>query len=245
MRRIFELLSLLILSSCIAPKSGLIEEPKHDEKDYIKHFAYSLVYNEKNEQADWVSYQLLASELAPNFERTDKFLVDTMVLTGSADNSDYKNSGYDKGHLAPAADMTWNEQAMMESFYFSNISPQLPGFNRGIWKKLEEKVRDWAKIYDCLYITTGPICNLSTKSIGDNAVMIPTQFYKTILIYNDSIKQSIAFLFPNEKCEGEIFDYVVTVDSIELITRKDFYFALPDRQEKIIEKQVDLSYWKK
>lgn len=243
MRKTFELFSLLILSSCIAPKSGLIEEPKHDDKDYIKHFAYSLVYNEENEQADWVSYQLLASELVPNFERTDKFLVDTIVLSGTADNSDYKNSGYDKGHLAPAADMTWNEQAMKESFYFSNISPQLPGFNRGIWKKLEEKVRDWAKIYEVIYVTTGPICDQSTQTIGDNAVMIPTHFYKTILIYNDSIKQSIGFVFPNEKCEGELFDYAATVDSIELITGNDFYFALPDRQEKIVEKQVDLSFW--
>lgn len=134
---------------------------------------------------------------------------------------------------------------MKESFYFSNITPQFPGFNRGIWKKLEEKVRDWAILYDCLYVTTGPICKLSSKTIGENEVKIPTHFYKTILIYNDSIKQSIGFVFPNEKCEGEIFDYALTVDSIELLTGMDLYFALPDRQEKMIEKQVDLNFWNK
>ena len=169
-----------------------------DDEKIISHFAYSLSYNEQHEQASWIAYQLKASEIERNFKRNDKFIEDPLIETQSANKSDYKSSGYDRGHLAPAADMTWNETAMIESFYFSNMSPQLPGFNRGIWKKLEENVRDWAVKYDSIYITTGPVFKQTDSVIGANRVTIPTHFYKSILIYNDSLKQSIGFLLPHE-----------------------------------------------
>jgi len=242
------ILLLAFLNSCTVSNEGIIEEPKYANNIfYTKHFAYSSMYNENYEQEDWVAYELLESELELNYKRTNKFLEDTLVATGTANNLDYKHSGYDRGHLAPAADMTWNEQAIMESFYFSNISPQLPSFNRGIWKKLEGQIRNWAVKYDCLYIATGPICINSEKTIGENKVFIPTHFYKTVLVLNDTLKQSIGFIFPHEKCNGDIFDYAVTVDSVdsvEIITGEDFYFALPNRYEESIEKEYDLKYWR-
>jgi endonuclease G, mitochondrial len=239
------LLALFIALSCSRQANDFLEEPKHNDNDfYIRHMAYSLVYNEANEQADWVSYQLLASELTPNFIRSNKFTEDTLVITGTANNKDYLHSGFDRGHLAPAADMTWNKQAMAESFYFSNIVPQLPVFNRGKWKKLEFKVRKWVKKYDCLYVATGPICQTNEQTIGENKVSVPSYFYKTILIFNDSIGQGIAFLFPHQKCENELFSYAISIDSLELITGKDFYFALPNKIEKNIEKQYNLSFWR-
>lgn len=222
--------------SCSTTKDCCLEEPKYKKNEtYIKHSAYSLVYNVEHKQPDWVSYQLLSSELNPFFSRTNQFLNDTLVVSGTANNTDYRYSGYDKGHLAPAADMTWDYTAMTESFYFSNISPQLPGFNRGIWKKLETKVRDWANTYDCLYISTGSICYNSTKSIGVNKISIPTHFFKTVLIYNDSIQQGIGFIMPHEKCEKDIFEYAVSIDSVEKITKLDFYYKLSNRKEKQIE----------
>ena len=239
------ILFLTFLISCTVSNDGIIEEPRHANNiSYTKHFAYSFMYNEIYEQSDWVAYELLESELELNYKRTNKFLEDTLIVTGTANNLDYKYSGYDKGHLAPAADMTWNEQAMMESFYFSNISPQLASFNRGIWKKLEINVRNWAVKYDHIYIATGPICEDSEKTIGENKVFIPTHFYKTVLVFNDTLKQSIGFVFPHEKCNGDIFDYAVSVDSVEIITGEDFYFALPNRYEESIEKQYDLKYWR-
>jgi len=244
MKKLFQLLIFILLTGCIAPSLTLLEEPKHETNQfYIKHYAYTLIYNEEYEQADWVAYELLETELQPNFERSDKFMADTMVVTGTATNADYLHSGYDKGHLAPAADMRWSEQAMNESFYFSNISPQLPGFNRGIWSKLEAQVRDWAKEYNCLYITTGPVFKDSIITIGENQVAIPSHFYKTILIYNDSISQGIGFIFPNQKCEGELSDYAVSIDSVEMFTGQDFYYRLPDKKERIVESNLNLSYW--
>ena len=116
------------------PKIPNLELPKPKENEQIiNHFAYTLSYNELFEQANWVAYELTDIETISHFERTNKFIVDDLVKTGSASNDDYKKSGYDRGHLAPAGDMGWSEQAMKESFYYSNMSPQNPSFNRGIW----------------------------------------------------------------------------------------------------------------
>jgi endonuclease G, mitochondrial len=156
----------------------------------------------------------------------------------------YKYSGYDRGHLVPAADMSWNDTAMAESFYFSNISPQLPGFNRGIWKTLENKVRTWAKTYDCLYIATGAVCQHPAKSIGENSITIPTHFYKTVLIYNDTIRQGIGFIMPHANSKKDVFDYAVSIDSVEKMTNLNFYHKLPNRKERKIESAYDKTFWK-
>ena len=136
----------------------------------IHHSGYSFEYSEKHEQARWVAYQLTASETHPIVGRSNHFIPDDHVATGTATESDYKGSGYDRGHLAPAADMEWSETAMRESFYFSNMSPQVKGFNEGIWKKLEEQVRDWAALYDTLYVVTAGVLNDSLRNIGPHHV---------------------------------------------------------------------------
>ena len=235
---------ILLFSGCSITKNGLIEEPKYGRKGfYARHFAYSVLYSEKNKQPAWVAYQLLSSELKPNNKRVNKFIEDPLIPTKTANNTDYEDSGYDKGHIAPTADMLWNEQAMRESFYFSNISPQLPTFNRGVWKKLENRVRNWAIKYENVYIVSGPIFSNSDKVIGSNKVRIPSHFFKTILIYNDSIKKGIGFVFPHKKCESEIYEYAVSIDEVEEITRNDLYYLLPNRHEKEIEKRIDFKFW--
>lgn len=161
----------------------------------INHFAYSLSYNEEFEQADWVAYRLTDEMLSnPVCERDDSFKKDPLVVTGSASASDYKNSGYSKGHLAPAADMLLSETAMKESFYFSNMSPQKQDFNNGIWKKLEEQVREWARENEEVFVVTGPVLDKeSYPTIGKNEVAVPEKFYKVILDYTEpEIKLSVS-----------------------------------------------------
>ena len=142
----------------------------------IRHLGYSFQYSEKHEQAFWVAYELTKKETEKAFERTNEFIPDPSVSTGTATVGDYSKSGYDRGHLAPAADMGWSAQAMKESFYFSNMSPQEPGFNRGIWKKLEEQVRTWAKAYDSIYVVTGPVLKDGLVQLGPNGVSIPKYY---------------------------------------------------------------------
>ena len=142
----------------------------------IRHLGYEFQYSEKHEQAFWVAYELTKKETEKAFERTNEFIPDPSVSTGTATVGDYSKSGYDRGHLAPAADMGWSAQAMKESFYFSNMSPQEPGFNRGIWKKLEEQVRTWAKAYDSIYVVTGPVLKDGLVQLGPNGVSIPKYY---------------------------------------------------------------------
>lgn len=245
MKHLIKLFTLALFAGCSISESALIEEPKQNKNNiYIKHYAYSLVYNEQHKQADWVAYKLNNYQMVSKYKRTNRFIVDTLIHSGTATNSDYAKSGYDRGHLAPAADMTWDKQAMYESFYYSNITPQLPQFNRGIWKKLESKVRHWATQYDSIYVCTGPVFTNTTKHIGVNYVTIPSHFYKSIVIYNDTIKQGIGFVFPHKKCKDNIFNYAVTIDSIEQLINHNLYYTLPNRHEKKIEREFEIDYWK-
>ena len=169
-------------------------------------------------------------------ERTDKFLPDPDVRGAKAYSNDYTKSGYDRGHMAPAADMKWSKQAMAESFYMSNICPQNPNLNRGDWNDLEEKSRQWAKKYGAVYIACGPVYDHGKpKRIGNNKVAVPDAFYKVILINDSKTPQAIGFLFPNKAGHKPLKKYIVTVDSVEKRTGIDFFPALPDEVENRIE----------
>ena len=210
---------------------------------FISHFAYDLIYDELHEQAKWVFYKLDSSRIKGPISRTDKFKIDPLVVTGSANHNDYKGSGFDRGHLAPAGDMTWSIQAMNESFYYSNMCPQVPSFNRGIWRKLESKVRSWVTDFDSIYVTTGPVLELNLSSIG-NGVSVPKSFYKSLVGFRDSNLFGIAFLLPNEGSRNELQEFVVTIDSLENLTGIDFNSTLHPKLQSQLEKSVCKDCWK-
>jgi endonuclease G len=212
-------------------------------EEVIYHTGYSLLYNETYEQATWVAYELTKEETAKRFDRNNKFIPDPTVKTGTASDQDYAGSGYDKGHLAPAADMEWSAAAMEESFYYSNMSPQEPGFNRGIWKKLEELVRMWAIENNSIYIVTGPVLTKDLPVIGPDRIAVPGYFYKVILDYNEPGIKGIGFIIPNTSSGKPLQSYSVTIDSVEKLTRIDFFPLLPDEQENEIEGTLDLNAW--
>jgi len=227
-------------------KKGFIqyELPKSSfDSEIIKHFAYTLSFNKKHKQANWVAYELTSDELDGHSERVNKFTIDPMVKNGSANDADYKNSGYDRGHMAPAGDMTWSGTAMSESFYYSNMSPQVPSFNRGIWKKLEEQVRSWASENKKLYIATGPVLTSNLPTIGLNKVSVPSYYYKAILYYESSNSKAIGFILKNQASNFPLSNYAVSIDSLEKFTNIDFFYQLPDNEEKVIESTLDLTKW--
>lgn len=210
----------------------------------VKHEGYSFYYNEEHEQAEWVAYLLTFYEVNGEIERSDNFKTDPFVTTGSAELEDYRGSGYDRGHLAPAADMKWSEEAMNESFYMSNMSPQEPGFNRGIWKELETWVREQAEKNYEIYIVTGPVLTGGPfKKIGDNNVSVPAYFYKVVLDYYGPAKKAIGFILPNRKSERDLSAYSVPVDVVEERTGLDFFHLLSDDIEDSLESEADFSRW--
>jgi len=211
--------------------------------DLVRHTYYSLSYNEKYEQANWVYYTLTDKMVNDGGEeRSNKFKVDLMVSSGSAKSSDYTKSGYDRGHLCPAADMGFSSTSMEESFLMSNISPQAPDFNRGIWKELETEVRKWAKKERKIYVVTGPVFKDNKGTIGADHVLIPGYFFKIIYEETDEPK-IIAFVFPNRKSDRPLTDFAVPVDEAEKLTGFDFFSQLPDELENKLENHVDLSEW--
>jgi len=175
--------------------------------------------------------------------RTNDFRIDYKVKTGSASLSDYMGSGYDRGHLAPAGDMKWSSTAMSESFFMSNMSPQHPSFNRGIWKKLEGSVRNWADDNGEIHVVTGPILNGQFSTIGYNGVSIPNYYYKVILDYQEPEIKGIGFILPNQKSKSSLQSFSVSIDEVERRTGIDFYHALPDEIENQIESSIDVSKW--
>jgi endonuclease G len=212
--------------------------------EIVQHKAYTLSYNEEDEQASWVAYVLSGQQLASaHFERTNKFLKDPLVKTGSADDEDYDGSGYDRGHLAPAEDMSWSKETMKESFYYSNMSPQVPAFNRGVWRRLEELVRYWSSAYDSIYVVTGPVLTPGLPTIGPDKVAVPEYYYKVILEYNPKGVKGIGFLLRNEESAATLKNFAVSIDSVEHLTGLDFFPRLPDDAEEKIESQLNARDW--
>jgi endonuclease G len=225
-------------------KISRLEIPKTKSSDkIISHTGYSLLYNEKYKQANWVAYELTKEETNKVFERSNKFISDPQVKSVNAFNKDYAGSGYDRGHLAPAADMGWSATSMIESFYYSNMSPQQPGFNRGIWKKLEELVRTWAIENKAVYVVTGPVLAKGLSTIGNNKIAVPNYYYKVILDYKEPNIKGIGFILPNESSKSALQNYAVSIDSVEKLTGIDFFFLLKDQEENLIEKELCINCW--
>lgn len=221
---------------------------------------YALCYRESYEQAEWSAYRLTEAQLDRKAKRTDDFREDPEIKTQSATPADYKGTGYDRGHLTPAADMGFDKKAMSETFYMSNMSPQAGPFNRGIWRLLEEQVRGWTQKFGRVYVVSGPILDKPAsklKKIGKSNVSVPERYYKVILapLYADDKDRrspedaadvaAIGFILPNDECKGKKFwDYAVSVDEVEKATGIDFFDKLDDAAEKRAESRFDAKLWK-
>jgi len=212
------------------------------ELEIITHHSYSLAYSELDEQAAWVQYKLFRSNLElPQVKRKNKFKTDQQVATNSATLKDYSKSGYDRGHLAPCADFTYSETCMLESFYMSNMSPQVPSFNRGKWKSLESKVRLYATKYDSLLVITGPVLFPEEPKIfiGDG-VTVPEYYYK--IIVELSTNKAVAYLMPNEKIKDDISNYIVSINTVEEITHIDFLYDDSICVPCDIEEEINMTF---
>ena len=205
----------------------------------LKRTAFTLSYNNDYKTPNWVAWELTRDETKGTESRKSKFEPDPNLPEPRVEHSDYTNSGYDRGHMAPAADMKWSEKAMEESFYMSNICPQNRKLNRDDWGDLEEKCREWAKKYGRVYIACGPIYDkASPKRIGKHQVAVPDRFFKVVLIYNRKNPIAMGFLFENKAHYQNLKNYMVKVDQVEEETGLDFFSKLPDDVENRIESIV-------
>ena len=208
----------------------------------IEHMGYALSYNSDYRVPNWVAYELLETELNTGFRsREDSFEPDPLIKGRQAYDRDYVGSGYDRGHMAPAADMRWSSQTMKESFYLSNTCPQNHNLNSGAWNDLEKQVRYEARYYKSIWVVCGPIFEYSNpKHIGSNHVMVPDAFFKALLAKRkDGTYASIGFVFPNKACERNLTHYVMTVDELEAKLGMDLFFNLDEKAQDKAEAEID------
>ena len=215
--------------------------PTNNKGLTIKHTYYTLSYSSNDKQAEWVAYSLTPMLINGSQKRASKFKADPLI-TDPVGPSSYTKSGYDRGHLCPAADMKLSAVSMNESFYMSNMSPQAPSFNRGIWSKLEDKVRDWALQKNGVYVVTGPLLNKSCGLVA-RSITVPCAYYKIIFKQTKEGVEAIAFMLPNAGSSLPLKEFVISIDELEALTGIDFFAALPDKEEEKFESRVLTNNW--
>lgn len=260
MKRLFFLIVLSLLMGCLSsqcvsgqkaddqPKVSPTEKLEYpaftEEEDIICHIGYTTSYNHTTLVPDWVAYELTDVEVAGELPRSDAFAQDEMCKGRQADLSDYRGSGWDRGHMAPAADMKWSEQAMLESFLLTNMCPQDHTCNAGCWEKTEKMGRRIAKQYGKVYIVCGPVFTTHQYgTIGANKVAVPDAFFKAFLIESEGNYAAIGFMMENSSEKQELKASSMSVDELEKLIGRDLFPNLPDEIENEIESKIMKKYW--
>ena len=242
----FLLILLLFLSGLSA--AGPIEDCKEHAKygvpstdpTLLCRQAYLLSHSSEYKEPLWVVYHLTSDHLKGSAKRSNKFIADPDLPDGErAEPKDYTRSGYDRGHMMPASDAKWKAAAMNQTFYLSNITPQVgEGFNRGIWEELESQIRKWTNKRKELYVYVGPLfLTDKIRTIGPNKVGVPTHFFK--VVFDPKKKEAIGFVMPNTKLQrGTIPQYIKSIRSIEKLTGFNFLSELDKETQDQIETEV-------
>lgn len=223
---------------------GVPKNLKGKPESLVVREAYCLSFNNQARIPSWVAYRIDPEDINSPILRTDNFSPDSSVQQFSPRDSDYKGSGFDRGHMAPAAAMKKNHSVMSQSFYYSNIAPQSARFNRGEWKSLESQIRDWLPSKKQLWVITGTgfINGQPIRTIG-SGVSVPHIYWKVIVDEKpDGTLSGIAFVMPHENC-GPFENYVTNIDQVEYGAFLDLFADLPDDVENRLESRVDPNDW--
>ena len=253
----------------------------NDQNVYADHYVtmdgvqilnYALEWDNTKRHANWVAFTFDTTTSADNVKRTDAWSVDPKLPAEmQVQESDHKNDGFDRGHLCASEDRVYLKEANDQTFYYSNISPQLKDFNGGFWRKLETRVQTWGRstadgVYDKVYVTKGGTLNKLLKNFKGTTVdggtpttdangftihglACPEYYFMAVLSQKDDVFHAIAFLVPHKEgmtenpSSDELKEYVVSVDKLEEETGIDFFCNLPDVLENEVEAACNLNDW--
>ena len=247
-RLVLIFLLFTFVSCAQRPKGGIAYEgvgiPAAIEGEMIlKRMAYSTSYNQETKCPNWVAWHLTAEHTDGEVKRIGAYFEDEEVPEPRATNRDYRGSGWSHGHMCPAGDNKWDETAMKESNLLTNMCPQDRGLNSGVWNKIEQDCRKWARKYGEVYIVCGPVLlNREHETIGENRVVVPEAFFKVVLCLTGKPK-AIGFVIRNNGGTKKRDQFINTVDEVERITGFDFFPALPDSIEDVIEANANINDW--
>jgi endonuclease G len=237
---------LFIILPAISYGQGAFRyQPTSPSDQIIKTYKeFSLSYSDDYKQPVWVAYELTQEELQKAAQRSNYFRIDKSIGTQWAALEDYEGSGYHRGHICRANYCKSSSEAYKESFYLSNISPQLAGFNSGggNWYNLEILEENYALVKKRIYAVSGPVFKDNIDVIGKGEIIVPGYFYKAFLC--PDLKHAIGFLLPHDENKvNDPLQFAITIDSLEIFTGIDFFFELDDNAEELIEGTIDYSCW--
>lgn len=229
--------------SGIAAKALDVRVPASVPSQIKDYEGFRVSFNKDNHTANWVAWELLGTETDGRESRSNTFWQDEDI-EGCPTTDDYRRSGYDRGHLCPAADQKWSAQAMTDCFSMANMTPQDHALNSGAWKTLESKERLWAQRDSAILIVAGPVYTASdTERIGANGVRVPGAFFKVLAAPYSDQPRGIAFVYPNMTAPGNMENYVMTIRDVEKMTGFDFFHSLPEELENEIETTASFRDW--
>ena len=221
----------------------LVGMPDSVPSQIIEYTGFTVSFNYKHGIPNYSVWELTPDRVYGINPRNSRFRPDPKAY-GCPDLSDYRNSGYDRGHMAPAGDMKWDTKAMTDSHYLTNICPQSHDLNGGVWKSIEKLCRNWALRDSLLVIVSGPVLtDRITTFIGEGHVSVPSRFFKVVLAPTVNPPRAIGFVASQWDANVPMQDMVRTVDEIEEITGLDFFKALPDSLEEYVESRTSLGQW--
>ena len=231
----------------IPAKPVKMEFPAYNQSAFIIDYSgYSVSYDESSRLPIWVAYELTSAETDGPINRGGRnFRPDEKIKKVQADQFDYRGSGWSRGHMAPAGDFKWDETAMSDTFFYTNCCPQDETLNNGSWQTLEKKVRSIARLYDNVYVVTGPIIGENQYGkIGSHSVVVPDAFYKALLISQDGKYHAIGFVMKNISQTQPLHDCYLSINELENVSGIDFFPSLDDAIEESVESDVDLDVWR-
>ena len=212
---------------------------------------YSLEYNYASHHSRWVAFTFYDKTAESNTGRSNAWSYDPQLIEWTNNDTDYRGSGYDRGHIMASADRLYSRTANEQTFYYSNITPQVNSFNAGIWLELENTLRNyWGRsnsFRDTLYVVKGGTIrdDQVTGTIGESKIVVPKYNYMAVLSKKADTYKSIAFWFENKKYNEpyKLNEHAVSVEELEELTGIDFFHNLPDEIESVVEKQKNISDW--
>jgi len=214
------------------PTAGA-EIPEYaDNEDIVRHLGYTASYNHTTLCPNWVAWELTADEANGQLDGQYSFSRDPDVSFPKASREDYSRSGWDKGHMAPRADMKWSDKAMEESYYFTNICPQDHEMNSQSWRKIEELTRRVARHYGKVLVVCGPLYgDGEPQTIGQACVWVPERFFKALAINISGAWRTVGFIVENNPQSRSPRNYAVTVDSVEVLAGRNLFPTIDEQAE--------------
>jgi endonuclease G, mitochondrial len=226
--------------------SEVLAVPSGKAFEILEREGFFLAWDSDLRIALWVGYELTLEEVDGELPRLDNFRRDAELGDDSPGAGTYSGSGYDRGHLVPAADVKWSDKAMADSFLMSNVTPQLPALNRGPWRELEEAVRDLARREGAVIVITGPIiADREYPRLPEAGTVIPDYYFKVILDYSEPGLAAWGYILPNSETAlagREYDDFLFSVDEVEEFSGFDFFAPLPDELEDRLERRSPSSF---